>query len=181
MSQLLQHKAKAGDADAFIALCAPYEGLVYRHCLQMLRNSADAQDAAQEAMLRAYRNISAFRGGSGVATWLYRIAYNVCLDWLRRPAARAQSISLQALGEAGFEPADPQPTPEARYLQSSEKQRLQAAIDTLPLEQQTLINLRYGDGLSYEALASALNVETGTVKSRLNRVREKLRGLLTDF
>lgn len=181
VSETLNHKAKTVDADAFITLCAPFEGMVYRHCLQMLRNRADAQDAAQEAMLRAYRAIGSFRGGSSVATWLFRIAHNVCLDWLKRNGTRADHASLQALGEAGFEPADPRPTPEARYLESSERERLQAAIANLTIDQQTLISLRYGEGLSYEALADALRVESGTVKSRLSRVKEKLRGLLAEF
>ena len=154
---------------------------LYWHIRKMVLNHDDANDLLQNTFMKAWNALDSFRGESQLSTWLYRIAHNVCLDWLRRPAARAQSISLQALGEAGFEPEDPQPTPETRYLQSSEKQRLQAAIATLPPEQQTLINLRYGDGLSYEALASALNVEAGTVKSRLNRVKGKLRGMLADF
>ena len=70
MSETQLRRAQAGDAEAFTALVAPFEGLVYRHCLQMLQNPADAEDAAQEAMLRAYRSIRAFRADSTVATWL---------------------------------------------------------------------------------------------------------------
>ena len=179
MDDLLLHRAQLGDADAFTQLCAPYEGLVYRHCSQMLAHTADAQDAAQEAMLRAYRSIDRFRAQSNLATWLYRIAHNVCLDMLKKPQVRRESVSLDALREAGFEPVDAQPTPENIYEQHSAQAQLQAVIASLPKEQQAMLSLRYGDGLSYEQLAEMLNLNLGTVKSKLNRAKEKLRALLT--
>ncbi len=181
MSQTQLNRARSGDAEAFTALCAPFEGMVYRHCLQLLNSQADAQDALQETMLRAYRSIGRFHGVSGVGTWLYRIAHNVCLDMLRSPRARAEAASLDALGEAGFDPADPAASPEERYLAQSEAQRLQTAIGSLPAAQQALLSLRYGDGLSYEALAEALRLSPGTVKSSLSRAKEKLRRLLHEF
>jgi RNA polymerase sigma-70 factor (ECF subfamily) len=178
VSETLLGRAQAGDADAFTALCAPYEGLVYRHCLQMLKNEADAQDAAQEAMLRAYRSMGRFRGLSSVPTWLYRIAHNVCLDMLKSPRLRAHAASLEALGEAGFDLPDPAPTPEDAYAANAERERLLVAIHALPKAQQALLSLRYGEGMSYEALAEALHLSEGTVKSRLSRLRDKLHALL---
>lgn len=178
MSELLLRKAQKGDADAFTAICAPYEGLVYRHCLQMLRNPADAEDAAQEAMLRAYRAVRTFRADSNVATWLFRIAHNVCLDVLKRPRNRREGVSLDALREEGFEPTDEQPTPESRYLAASEQERLREVIAKLPAEQQALLSLRYGDGLSYEELSQTLGISLGTIKSKLNRAKEKLKMLI---
>lgn len=177
MSELLLRKARQGDPDAFTTLCAPFEGLVYRHCLQMLKNPSDAQDAAQEAMLRAWRAMPGFRAGSGVATWLFRIAHNVCLDWLRSPRNRA-GLSLEALRDEGYDPPDTNPDPESRYLTHSERERLDAAVARLPADQQTLLLLRYGDGLPYDQLSQALQLNPGTVKSRLNRVKEKLQRLL---
>jgi RNA polymerase sigma-70 factor, ECF subfamily len=172
---------RRGDADAFTALCAPYEGMVYRHCLQLLGNPADAQDAAQETMLRAFRSMHTFRFHSNEATWLYRIAHNVCLDFLRRPANRARAQSLDRLRDAGFDPPDESPTPEGAYLKGSTREALQRAVARLPEETQALLSLRYGDGLSYEELALALGLNQGTVKSQLNRAREKLRALLPDL
>ena len=180
MEASLIRKASQGDADAFGALVGPYEGLVYRHCLQMLKNQADAQDAAQETMLRAYRAMPRFLGLSGVATWLYRIAHNVCLDWLKRPRARREGVSLDALRDGGYDPADPRPSPEDRYLEASEQDRLRDAIFKLPAQQQALLSLRYGDGLSYEELAKALGLNVGTVKSRLSRAREHLQAQLSN-
>lgn len=180
MGNPLLEKAQKGDADAFAELVAPYEGLVYRHCLQTLRNEADAQEAAQEAMLRAYRAIGRFRGGSSVATWLYRIAHNVCLDMRKRPQAHREVASLQAMADEGFDPPSATPDPEQAYLKGSEQARLREAMTRLPVEWQTLLSLRYGDGLSYEQLAKALRMGLGTVKSRLNRAKEKLRALLDE-
>lgn len=180
MSETLLQQAQSGDADAFTALCAPYEGLVYRHCLQMLGNPADAQDAAQEAMLRAYRGLARFRGGSAVATWLYRIAHNVCLDMRKRGYRRMESTSLDGMAEAGREPADAAPNPEARYVQTGEQERLRAALTRLPREQQLMLGLRYGEGMPYDQLAATLRLSLGTVKSKLSRAKEKLRKILED-
>lgn len=178
MNGSLIRRAQRGDADAFTELCAPYEAMVYRHCLQMLQNHADAQDAAQDAMLRAYRAMPRFRAQSGFATWLYRIAHNVCLDWLKRP--NRGGLSLDSLAEGGYDPADPAPTPDGSYVAESERARLREAVTQLSDELQTLLSLRYGDGLSYEELAEATGLNVGTVRSRLSRAREKLRALLPE-
>ena len=171
-------QARGGDADAFAALCAPLEGMVYRHCLLMLGNPADAQDAAQEAMLCAFRAMPRFMGASSVSTWLFRIAHNVCLDWLKRPQTRRAALSLNAMAEAGQEPPDPREEPESRYLRQSEQELLREALNHLSPENQALLTLRYGDQLSYEDLAGILSIPEGTVKSRLNRAKEKLRAFL---
>ena len=178
MNDRLLKQAMQGDADAFTALCGPYEGLVYRHCLQMLRNRTDAEDAAQEALLRAYRSMPRFRADCGVATWLYRIAHNVCLDVLKRPQSKTDIASLETLRESGYEPPDDAQTPESAYLAQSDAERLADAVAELPDEQRTLISLRYGDGLSYDELALATGLTLGTVKSRLNRAKERLRALM---
>ena len=80
-------------AEAFERLCAPYSGMVYRHCLHMLGNPHEAEDAAQESMLRAFRAFDAFRGDA-VASWLFRIAHNTCLDILKSARVRRESLTL---------------------------------------------------------------------------------------
>jgi RNA polymerase sigma-70 factor (ECF subfamily) len=180
VSETLIRKARQGDADAFTALCAPLENMVYRHCLQMLHNPMDAQDATQEAMLRAYRSFPKFQGMSGVATWLFRIAHNVCLDFLKRPLTKREGTSLDALQQEGFDKPDPNPNPEDSYLTQSERELLLSAVARLPDEQKALLSLRYGDGLSYDTLAQTLGLNPGTVKSKLNRAKERLRQLLPE-
>lgn len=176
----LVKQARKGSAAAFEALAAPLEGMVYRLCLGLLRNASDAQDAAQDAMLRAYRAMPGFRGGSGFATWLYRIARNTCLDVLKSARVRNERASLDALSDAGFDPAADGPAPDALYEQAARQAALREAIAALPDDMQALLALRYGEGYGYEQLAAALGVPEGTVKSRLNRAKERLRALLPD-
>ncbi len=161
------------DAQSFETLCAPYAPMVYRHCLQMLRSPHMAEDAAQETMLRAFRAFSSFHG-TGVATWLYRIAHNTCLDVLKSAAYRRESAILDD-GESLIEPVDGAATPEERYVQSAENERLWETVTTLPKEQQTILSLFYGENLSYEEIAKATGLRLGTVKSRLSRAKEELR------
>lgn len=171
-------KARQGDAGAFEALCAPYAGMVYRHCLQMLGRPADAEDAAQETLLRAYRAIPRFVGNHGVASWLFRIAHNTCLDVLKRPMRKAESASMEQLRQEGFEPAAKEAGPEEEYLRKADAQHLWAAVKQLPQDQQMLLTLRYGNQMRYDELARATGLKEGTVKSKLNRAKERLRGLL---
>ena len=174
MTKRLLARAKRGDADAFIALCAPYEGMVYRHCLAMLKNQADAQDAAQDAMLKAYRSLAAFEARSELATWLYKIAHNVCLDFLKKAYRRREGTSLNALREAGYDPPGDEASPEDAYVRASERDALHAAVSALPERQQALLSLRYGDGMSYQQIARAMGMSLGTVKSALSRAKDAL-------
>lgn len=157
--------------DDFETRCAPYAPMVYRHCLQMLHSPQEAEDAAQESMLRAFRAYSRFRG-NGVASWLYAIAHNTCLDVLRSARYRRESVTLD---EDGFDhPADPANDPEESYVERSEKEKLWQAVASLPQDQQVLIALYYGENLSYEEIARAEGIRLGTVKSRLSRAKEAL-------
>jgi len=173
-------QAKSGDAGAFVALVEPFERMVYRHCLQILKRPADAEDAAQEALLRAYRAIPRFLGQSSVATWLFRIAHNTCLDMIKKPARERESVSLEDLRQVGFDPGDKMEGPDAAYLRQAEARQLANAVSRLPADQQALINLRYGEDLSYEQLARVTGFREGTVKSKLNRAKAKLRELLEE-
>lgn len=159
------------NADEFERLCAPYSGMVYRHCLHMLRNPQEAEDAAQESMLRAFRAFGRFRN-DGVATWLYRIAHNTCLDILKSARVRRESLTLDDPERA--DPADPSPTPDEAYLHDADVGRMRSAVASLPREQQLLIGLFYGQQMGYAEIARATGLREGTVKSRLSRARAAL-------
>lgn len=167
------------DANAFEQLCAPYSGMVYRHCLHMLKNPHDAEDAAQESMLRAFRAFSRFHSG-GVATWLFRIAHNTCLDILKSARHRRESATLDEWREMHGDPADTAATPEEAYVTAASDERLWQAVLALPEEQQALITLFYGEGMRYEEIARATGLRDGTVKSRLNRAKAALRKRLEE-
>lgn len=160
-------------AEAFERRCGPYAPMVYRHCLHMLKHPQEAEDAAQESMLRAFRAFESL-SGDGVATWLFRIAHNTCLDILKSARMRRR----QPMPEGWEETADPAPQPDERYVQKSGRDALRQAITRLKPEQQTLLDLYYGQQLTYEEMAKATGLAAGTVKSRLSRARDALRTLL---
>jgi len=160
-------------AEAFERRCGPYAPMVYRHCLHMLRHPQEAEDAAQESMLRAFRAFDTL-SGDGVATWLFRIAHNTCLDILKSSRMRRQ----QPMPEGWEETADPSPQPDEHYEQQAGRDALRQAVSKLKPEQQLLLDLYYGQRLSYEEMAKAAGLAAGTVKSRLSRARDALRAIL---
>ena len=167
------------DAASFEQHCAPYAPMVYRHCLKMLRNPQEAEDAAQETMLRAFRAYESFRG-TGTASWLFQIAHRTCLDVLKSARYRRESAVLDD-PEHPFETPDSAPTPDQAYETDAENRRLWDAVLTLNEEQQMLIALYYGENMKYEEIAEAAGMRVGTVKSRLSRAKEALRKKLEDF
>ena len=160
-------------AQRFSEECGPYAGMVYRHCFHMLSRPEEAEDAAQESMLRAFRAYDGYRG-EGTATWLYRIAHNTCLDILRSARWKREALPYDELPET----ADPSPTPEDVYQKRSRQEQLWQAVEQLPTDQQVILSLYYGENQSYEALSRLLKLPEGTVKSRLSRAKENLRRVL---
>lgn len=157
-------------------MAAPCEKQVYFTCLRMLGNEQDAQDCAQETMLKAFRSFDSFRGDSAFATWIIRIAMNCCNDFLR---SKKNVVSLDGLQEdAGFEAVDRGKGPYQQLEQKERMRLLHAALKQMKDEYRQLIVLRDMQGMSYEEIAEALSLSLGTVKSRLNRARNELAKIL---
>lgn len=171
-------RAQRGDADAFEALVTAHERGVYALALRQLQNPEDAEDAVQEVFLKAYTSLSGFRGDSKFSVWLYRIACNVCTDFLRR---RKDAVSLSEDSESG-EPAldvpDERYDPETMAERSELMQQVSRALSQLPEEFRQVFLLREVGGRSYEEIAQTLDLDIGTVKSRIFRARKKLCALL---
>ena len=176
--EVLLRRTQKGDADAFEELMAGQESRMYAIALRMMGNREDAQDCAQEAMVRIYRAMSAFKGQSSLATWIYRITMNTCLDELRRKKNRP-STSLDNLLDQGWSPSDGDNSPERRAIQSETRKTLAGAIRDLPEDMRSSIVLRDVQGYSYDEIAQMLDVNVGTIKSRISRGREKLREKLS--
>ncbi len=174
----LVQRAKNGDQAAFAQLVTAYEGKIYNLALRYLGNQEDAMDASQEVFLRMFRFLDGFQEDSTFSTWLYRIGVNVCKDLLSRRTKRAEQPLEFPDEEEYSRPVD---IPDDRYdpeqiIQKTElRQTLSDAISQLPEPQREMIILRDIHGLSYEEIAEALYLESGTVKSRLFRARENLR------
>lgn len=174
----LLKKAAAGSAEAFEQLVLTYQTPIYNLCLRMTGNPEDAADMTQESFLKAWRSLEGFHFESAFSTWLYRLASNTCLDFLRSVKRRKQfSLTMEdADGETQLlDLPDPAPTPEASLLSAEESALLGAAMRQLDPEQQRILTLRVVNDLSYTEIAAVLDIKEGTVKSRLARARENLR------
>lgn len=167
-------RASRGDAAAFNQLMEQHERRMYAVALRMCGNREDAQDCLQEAMLRVYRAIGGFKGQSSFSTWVYRITMNTCLDELRRKKNR-QNTSLDNLLDMGWSPADETNAPEKQAMRSELRRNLNRAIRELPEEMRAAVVLRDIQGFSYDEIARMLEINVGTIKSRISRGREKLR------
>lgn len=177
--QKLIQRASGGDPSAFNRLMAQHEKKMYAVALRMFGNREDAQDCLQEAMLRVYRAIGSFKGQSSFSTWVYRITMNTCLDELRRKKNK-QSTSLDNLLEQGWSPADEGGSPEKHAVRRELRRELNRVIQELPEDMRSAVVLRDLQGFSYDEIAVMLDVNVGTIKSRISRAREKLRGKLKE-
>ena len=176
----LIQRAQKGDQDAFATLVNEHQRYVYNLALRVLRDENEALDLTQETFVRAWTALPNFRGQSQFRTWLYRIATNLCynrLPGLRRSLADLGDDVLADLPESGHMPATP-----AREFEANEtRKHLHQAIDGLEPNYKTLIVMRYQQELSYEEIASILNLPLGTVKTGLFRAKEKLRLALANY
>jgi len=179
MDELLLQKARRGDPDAFEQLIGPLEQLVWRVCWHYTGNRNAAEDCGQETMIRIWRNLKNYRGECALESWVYRIAANCCMDWLRKKK-RDRSVSVEPLREQGFDPADPAPGTEEQAVAADEHRRLREAIAALPEEQREALVLTQLEKVPYETAAGILGVSEGTVKSRVNRGKARLREILSE-
>lgn len=178
-NELLIRRAAKGDTAAFEQLVTPHEAMVWRACYHYMGNTEDAKDAAQETMLKAWRSIGGYRGETSISSWLYRIAISCCTDALRRRKTRP-SESMDALMEAGYDPKDDAPQPDAAVLASENRQAVRQALTQLPEDMRAALVMSAVEGRSYEEIAQIAGVAVGTIKSRINRARTKLSELLSE-
>ena len=177
----LIQSAQHGDIDAFNRLVLAYQHQVYTLAFRIMGEEAAAADAAQEAFISAYQHLKSFRGGS-FKSWLLRIVTNACYDDLRR-RKRRPTTSLDDLisdddGETGFDVPAPGDGPETLVQRREMADLLQRGITTLPADQRIVLVLSDVQGMSYDEIADVTRSNLGTVKSRLNRARAKLRDYL---
>ena len=180
--------ARQGDLDAFNWLVLRYQNRVYNLCYRMLSDPDEAADATQEAFLSAYKAMPRFKGDQ-FRTWLLRIATNACLDMLRTRKRRpTQPIDSWGSAEDGEESGEPLPipdlnpdvNPEASTLRAETVATIQVGLDMLPDDQRMTLVLVDVQGLSYEEAAEIMGANLGTVKSRMNRARARMRDFLRE-
>lgn len=168
--------AQAGDQDAFTQIVEIYQNAVYNMCYRMLGTPQAAEDAAQEAFWRAYRNIKRYDPKRPFATWLLSIAAHYCIDQQRRK--RLPSLDLDEIIEFSVE--DPAPNPEKQALGSEFSEDIQRQLAELSESDRAVLILRYWHELSEEEISETLSITKSAVKSRLHRARQHLADQWTD-
>lgn len=173
-------RAKRGDQDAFEQLVLDNQNRIYSLALRLMGNREEAADLAQEAFLKAWQGLPTFQGESSFSTWLYRLTSNVCIDALRRNRRRqavAETVSLDD-DDSWIEPADWEGDPQ-RLLERAELSRaVERGLEALPDHFRQVLVLRELSGLSYQEIGTAMELDLGTVKSRIARARVALRKIL---
>jgi RNA polymerase sigma-70 factor (ECF subfamily) len=163
----------------------PHLDAAYNLARWLMRNGEDAEDAVQDAFLRAHQAFASYQGGSEKA-WLMTIVRNVCLTLLKRRVRPGNVVMLdEAMGEveqasADIVPASLSSRPDAELLAKIERARVQAALKKLPQSLREIVVLREFEELSYQEISAVVGVPVGTVMSRLSRARERLKALLTE-
>lgn len=179
----LVEKAKQGDQAAFEQLVRDNQNKVYSLALRFTGDRETAADLAQEAFLKAWRGLRGFQGESSFSTWVYRLTANVCIDYLRKKARREPvepAVSLDDQHGAWAEPADWEQDPQRQLERSERGQALARGLARLPDWQRQVLVLRELSGLSYQEIGEKLELDLGTVKSRLARARLSLRKILLE-
>lgn len=173
----LVERVQKGDKAAFDVLVLRYQHKVLKLIMRYIRDAAEAEDVAQEAFIKAYRALPAFRGDSAFYTWLYRIAINTAKNALvsskRRPVDYDLDLQDPEQYDLHARLKDAE-TPEGLLLTDEIRETVNSAIADLPEDLRTAIVLREIDGMSYEEIAAAMDCPVGTVRSRIFRAREAI-------
>lgn len=179
----LERRAKEGDQGAFERLVMDNQNRVYSLALRLCGDREAAADLAQEAFIKAWQGLGSFQGESSFATWVYRLATNLCIDYLRKKKRREgvePSVSLDDSDSGWAEPADRESDPQLVLERSERGRALARGLASLPGWQRQVLVLRELSGLSYQEISQALDVDLGTVKSRIARARLSLRKILLE-
>lgn len=169
-------RARAGDTGAFGELVLAHQTFVYNLALRAMNDPIEAQDAAQEAMVRAWQALPSFRGSASFRTWLYRITINLCYN--RSPQLRRKIAELPVDETVEDQLAGSSPTPEQEFETGEMRRRLHAEIERLSEAYRILVMLRYQQDLSYDEISQATGMPLGTVKTGLFRAHARLKAAL---
>ena len=179
----LVERFQNGEQEAFNELVIRYQGKIYNLVYKYVSNSETAKDLSQEIFIKAYRALPNFKRQSAFYSWLYRIAVNLCIDFIRQQK-RGQTLSFEDLPTGGNdEPVlnDVSPLPPDQIETKELGQIIGQAVKQLPPKQQHVFNLRYHDGLQLKEIAAQLDRSEGTIKAHLHHAHKRLRALLVPY
>lgn len=178
---LLVRRCLKGEEKAHRQLLSKYRRPVYNLAWRMVGDEEDAKDVTQETFIRAFRALSTFDQSRPFTSWLFRIATNLCIDYLRRRRPNVQSLDGMRGADDEYRTADiedPTPRPDIRHEMAEQRRTLERMVQGLPPRYKVVILLRHGRELSYNEIAEILDVPVGTVKARIHRAHSLLRSNL---
>jgi RNA polymerase sigma-70 factor (ECF subfamily) len=169
-----------GDTDAFVELVDKYKDKIFRYCFKMLKDHQEAEDLTQETFIRVYNNLDRYSNEYKFSTWIYKIATNLCIDRLRKQRLNTVSIDQPISEDEDLTISLPDWTnnPENLHITKDLEDRVSETIMELPDKYRAAIVLRHLQQLSYEEISAVLELPVNTVKTRIYRGREVLRGRL---
>ena len=180
----LVNKAKTGDQAAFGKLMSRYKESVYYMILKMVHNRDDADDLTMVAFSKAFHNLANYSADFAFSTWLFRIATNNCIDFIRKKKLQTTSIDQSSQTEDGesapIAVKDKSMTPEESIIKDQRAIKIREVIQTLSPKYKQLIELRYFEELSYEEIAEQLDLPLGTVKAQIFRAKDMLYNHMKD-
>ena len=173
--------AIAGREDGFEELVRRYQRPITNYVYRMLNNYDAALDVTQEVFIKVYNSLARYSSEYKFSTWLYRIAHNAAIDYIRRNSVNQQSIEAEnADGSYQLQLESPNPTPEQDRERSEWRTEIETVVKCLPTVYRDLILLRHAQDLSYDEIAEITNLPLGTVKNRLFRAREMMREIFVE-
>ena len=178
---LLIERCKRGDQTAYALLVRKYQNSVFNLCRKMVRNPEEARDLTQEAFVKTFATLDRFNPVYAFSSWLYKITANLCIDHIRKQRMKMLSIDEPVDGDEGSiarDLQDPGQRPDEVSERSEMRILIQDAIAQLPVHYREILILRHEQQLSYEEIATRLAIPLGTVKARIHRAREQLKGIL---
>jgi len=175
--QVYINKILDGDTNAFTTLVDRYKDLVYTLALRMMKNKEEAEEVSQDSFIKAYKSLNRFKGDSKFSTWIYRVAYNTCLDRLKKNKRQQQTVTIDEYTEHQVKTIDNA----LDKIETQEKQQaIKDCLELLPSEDSFLLTLYYFEELSLDEISKIVGLKPNNVKVKIFRSRKKLATILKE-
>ena len=169
------HKIIEGDNKAFTVLVNRYKDLVFTLAIRMLKNREEAEEVSQDTFIKVFKSLGKFKGDSKFSTWIYRVAYNTCLDRIKKNKSHYKEVAIDEFTEHEIKTID---NALATLEKNEQDEKIQQCLQLLPSHDSFLLTLYYFEDLSLEEISKIVELESNTVKVQLFRARKKLAGIL---
>ena len=173
--QILINQIIEGDNHAFSELVDRYKGMIFTVTMRMLKNREEAEEVAQDSFVKMYKSLPRFKGGSKFSTWLYRIAYNSCLDRIKKNKKHLNDVEINEFTEHEVKTID---NALVQMEKNEQAEAIQRCIAQLPSEDSFLMTLYYFDDLSLGEISDIMGITANSIKVKLFRSRKKLASIL---